>query len=362
MSRDEFPLPAVTGAGEMSGPGGPVLPPRSVEGVSLRSQVMELIDDVLSDPDPAGEWARSQLRKLVASYPEDPARAFLEHLIGTRKRSAEQPALSQPPESASAVRPAVDGPQNPEVTKRIESVLGGRMLLTAFQPIYELAESRVVGVEALTRFVSSDGNDADTWFREAEAVGLGIELETAALQRAVSAARMVPSHLFVAFNLTPTAVTEAGVLRLLQDTGLPMGRIVIELRGQADDKQWDKVILSLEALRGRGLRVAVDGSGAGYTPAERVLSLRPDIIKLDRTFIDGVLGGRETDEPAVVGLAREVGALLAAEGIETETELTAVIAAGVTAGQGFLMGRPSVHPLDWSPWVIQPTAVSTVDP
>jgi hypothetical protein len=76
----------------------------------------------------------------------------------------------------------------------------------------------------------------------------------------------------------------------------------------------------------------------------------------------GFLGGPETDEPAVIGLAREVGALLAAEGIETEAELAAVIAAGVTAGQGYLLGRPSVHPLDWSPWVIQPTSGATVEP
>lgn len=51
-----------------------------------------------------------------------------------------------------------------------------------------------------------------------------------------------------------------------------------------------------------------------------------------------------------------------AEGIETETELTAGIAADVTSGPGFSRGIPSVHPLDWSPWVIQPTAVSTVEP
>jgi EAL domain-containing protein (putative c-di-GMP-specific phosphodiesterase class I) len=323
---------------------------------------MELIDDVLSDPDPAGEWARSQLRKLVASYPGEPERAFLEHLIGTRKHGAGQWPVPRGYGGASEGCPVDDGPQDPEVMQRIESVLGGRLLLTAFQPIHELPERRVLGVEALTRFVSSDGADADIWFREAESVGLGIELELAALQRAVSAARVVPSHLFVAFNLTPVTLTESRVLSLLEESGLSMDRIVIELRGQTDDKQWDRVILSLEPLRGRGLRVAVDGSGAGYTPAERVLSLLPDIIKLDRTFIDGVLGGPETDEPAVIGLAREVGALLAAEGIETEAELAAVIAAGVTAGQGYLLGRPSVHPLDWSPWVIQPTSGATVEP
>ncbi|MDQ0925674.1 EAL domain-containing protein (putative c-di-GMP-specific phosphodiesterase class I) [Pseudarthrobacter sp. W1I19] len=248
------------------------------------------------------------------------------------------------------------------MTKRIKSVLGSRLLLTAFQPIYKLPEGGVAGVEALTRFVSSDGADADTWFREAEIAGLGIELEIAALQCAVSAAGMVPSHLFVAFNLTPTTLTESLTQDLLKNSGLAMDRIVVELRGQTDDKQWGRVTRSLKPLRRRGLRVAVDGSGPGFTPVDRILSLRPDIIKLDRTFINGILEGPEPDEPAVIALAREVGAVLAAEGIETETELAAVIEAGLTAGQGYLMGRPSVHPLDWSSWVIQPAVGVTVEP
>lgn len=118
---------------------------------------------------------------------------------------------------------------------------------------------------------------------------------------------------------------------------------------------WRALLRALEPLRHRGLRVAVDGSRSGFTPAERILSLRPDIIKLDRTFIDGILEGSDQHEPAVIGLAREVGAVLAAEGIETEAELEAITRAGLTAGQGYLLGRPSVHPLDWSSWVIQTT-------
>ncbi|SEP85432.1 EAL domain-containing protein [Arthrobacter sp. OV608] len=361
MSRDEFALPAFTGAEEMPGLGGPDSTPQAAENISLRSQVMELIDDVLSDPDPAGEWARVQLRKLLASYPDNPERAFLEHLIGTRKHGTGQQSLPGGAGRAPAGRLVIHGTQDPGMTKRIESVLGSRLLLTAFQPIHELTEGRVAGVEALTRFVSSDGADADIWFREADAVGLGLELEIAALQCAVAAGRMVPSHLFVAFNLTPATLIETRVQDLLQNSGLAMDKIVIELRGQATDKQWDWIIRWVKPLRRMGLRVAVDGSGSGFTPAERILSLQPDIIKLDRTFIDGILEGPDPDEPAVVGLAREVGAVLAAEGIETQTELAAVIDAGLTAGQGYLMGRPSVHPLDWSSWVIQPNAGVTVE-
>lgn len=355
MSRDEFTLLSVTGAGETAGPGGPALPQQAAKDGSLRDQVMELINDVLTDPDPKAEWARVQLRKHLASHPDNPERAFLEHLAGTRKQGARQQPRPEGVDGTTAGPLDERSAPDTGLTKRIESVLGSRLLLTAFQPIHELPERRVAGVEALTRFVSSDGSDAATWFREAEAVGLGTELEIAALQCAVSAARMVPSHLFVAFNLTPAAFTETRAQDLLQNSGLAMDKIVVEFRGGANDRQWSRVIRSAKPFRERGLRVAVDGSGQGYTSAERILSLRPDIIKVDRTFIDGILEEPGQDEPAVISLAQEVGAVLAAEGIETDAELAAVVDAGLTAGQGYLLGRPSVHPLDWSSWVIQTT-------
>lgn len=356
MSRDEALRPAVTGAEETPGLGGPALPPEEAEGTSLRAQVTELINDVLSDPDPDGEWVRSQLRKHLAANPDDPERAFLEHLVETRKQATRPHALPGSGEGSVPALPDEPAAHDAGRTKRIESVLGSRLLLTAFQPIHELPEGRVSGVEALTRFVSSDGASADTWFQEAEAVGLGTELEIAALQCAVSAAKMVPPHLFVAFNLTPATFTESRAQHLLHNSGLAMDKIIVELRGRAGNGQWNKVIESAKPLRQRGLRLAVDGSGAGFTPAERILSLRPDIIKLDRTFIDGIIQGDDPDEPAVIGLAHEVGAVLAAQGIETEAELAAVINAGLTAGQGYLLGRPSVHPLDWSSWVLPTTA------
>lgn len=361
MSRDESSLPAVTGTGEKAGPGGPALLPQAAVGTSLRDQVVELINDVLTDSDPEGEWAREQLRKHLASHPDNPERALLEHLLGTRKRGADQGPSAGGEGRGPAGLSEAGSANDAGLAKRIESVVGSRLLLTAFQPIHELPEGRVAGVEALTRFVSSDGTDADTWFREAEAVGLGIELELAALQCAVSAARMVPAHLFVAFNLTPATFIVTPAQDLLRNSGLALDRIVVEFRGGASDTQWNGAIDSMKPLRERGLRVAVDGSGAGFTPAERILSLRPDIIKVDRTFIDGILEEPDRDEPAVIGLAQEVGAVLAAEGIETNAELAAVIDAGLSAGQGYLLGRPSVHPLDWSSWVIQTTAGATAE-
>ena len=356
MSWDESSLPAVTGAEEIPVPGGPASPPHGAGSGTLRGQVMELINDVLNDPDPDGHWVRLQLRKQLALHPDEPDRAFLEHLLVTRESANPQHSIPAPGGSAlpgSFETPFHRPPVGAGSRKEIESVLGNRMLLTAFQPVHELPDGRTRGFEALTRFVSRDGASADVWFREAAAVGLGPELEIAALRCALSAAREIPPHLFVAFNLTPATFIDCRVHDLLQSCGLAMDKIIIEFSGRASGEQWRSLIRALEPLRDQGLRVAVDGSGPGFTPYEKILSLRPDIIKLDRAFIDNIIDGPDPDEPAVIGLAQEVGAVLAAEGIETEAELAAVIEAGMTAGQGYLLGRPTVHPLDWSAWVIQ---------
>lgn len=363
MSRDEPWIPALPGTDGTPGPGGPASMTGRAEDRNLRYQVLELIKDILTDPDPEGEWARTQLRKQLASHPDHPEKALLAHLAGTRKPHAGQHPLPAPrgmvPLTVSAGIPDKDGPAG--AAQRIRSVLESRLLLTAFQPVQVLPEGRVAGLEALTRFISSD-RTADTWFRETEATGVSLELELAALQCALSAAATVPAHLFVAFNLSPATFTLQRVQDLLQRSALAMDRIIIELRGQTDERLWSKLICIAKPLRRQGLRIAVDGSGNGFIPAERIRSLRPDIIKLDRSFIDGIVGSQDAEEPAVIRLAREIGAVLAGEGIETEGELAAVVAAGMTAGQGYLLGRSSAHPLDWSSWVIETTAGSSGEP
>lgn len=104
------------------------MPPQGAKGTTLRGQVMELIDEVLSDPDPDSEWVKSLLRKHLASHPDSPEHALLEHLIETRNPAA--PESSRPAPRASGV-PGSHGAQyrlssqSPDVTtKRIQAVLG----------------------------------------------------------------------------------------------------------------------------------------------------------------------------------------------------------------------------------------------
>ncbi|KRE65319.1 hypothetical protein ASG92_18150 [Arthrobacter sp. Soil736] len=363
MSRDESSLPAATGAKPSPEPWGQVSPPQDVEESTLRCQVLQLINDVLTDTAPEGEWARIQLRRLLAANPDEPERALLQHLISvTTTDLTDSPAddaphrgLGRGQESSAPATPRYL-PASPDRKgrKRITAVLGSRMLLTAFQPIRELPAGNVVGFEALARFVSRDGASADTWFREAAAIGLGADLEIAALHSALSAAREIPAHLFVAFNLSPATCTDPRVQALLESGQVALDRIVIELAGRVGP-ELDGLIRALGPLRQRGLRLAVDGSGAGAASRDQILQLVPDIIKLDRNFINGLIHPGEAQSPGVdvVELAEQTGAALSAEGIESQAELAAVTEAGLAAGQGYLLGRPSVHPLDWSAWIIE---------
>ncbi|WP_235347463.1 EAL domain-containing protein [Arthrobacter sp. SPG23] len=324
---------------------------------TIRGQAWDIIESVLDDATPQSEWAREQLRSRMESHPGNPERALLEHLMATRSITDEQSDDSEP-NLPSPDLPTPDEDYGNTVLftrrsrRRIEAILGDRMLLTAFQPIHELAGRNVVGVEALTRFVSDDGASADHWFNEAAAVGLGTDLEFAALQAALVAAEQLPPHVYVALNLSPATCLDPRLRAFVEQSQLAVDRIVVELTERLAEYEYDPVVEALAPLRSRGLRVAVDGAGAGFGSMSQVTHLSPDIIKLDRSLIAGIdhAAGQKTLGAAMVEFARQVGADLVAEGIETQAELTAVMDLGMAYGQGYLLGRPSVQPLDWAAW------------
>jgi EAL domain-containing protein (putative c-di-GMP-specific phosphodiesterase class I) len=361
MSEDGFSHWAEAAAGPARGEGAPETPVDDAEDMTLRRQVLDIIDAVLADPDTGSGWAREQLRGLLESSPGDPEGALLKHLMLTRIRTdppAGAPGFGEESleDQDRLVRPRpVRVRFSRRTRERIEAVLAEKLLLTAFQPITRISAGKLVGVEALTRFVTYDGASADIWFREAAAVGLGPELELAALHCAVTAAREVPDHLFIALNLTPATCCEPRVREMLEHSELDVDRIVIELTGSLEATRHLPLMEALEPLRRRGARLAISASAAGSVSMDQITRLHPEIIKLERVLIEGIHDspGQLTRVAAIADLARQVGAVVSAEGIEIPAELAAVKALGVETGQGYLLGRPSVHPLGWSAWAIQ---------
>ena len=108
----------------------------------------------------------------------------------------------------------------------------------------------------------------------------------------------------------------------------------------------------LREIRGRGVHIAVDDLGAGYSNLKYIADLEPDIVKLDRELIAGL-----TTESAlfnlvcsIVDLCRAQGARVVAEGIETPSEMLAVIESGAHYAQGFFLAQPAREPpvVDWA--------------
>jgi EAL domain-containing protein (putative c-di-GMP-specific phosphodiesterase class I) len=104
----------------------------------------------------------------------------------------------------------------------------------------------------------------------------------------------------------------------------------------------------LREVRGRGIYLVVDDLGAGYSNLKYIADLHPRVVKLDRQLIAGLVPGTRLFKlvSAIVVLCRELDAMVVAEGIETETELDAVIQSGAKFGQGYLLARPAFPPPD----------------
>ncbi|WP_314191888.1 EAL domain-containing protein [uncultured Arthrobacter sp.] len=235
---------------------------------------------------------------------------------------------------------------------RIDSMVRDGMILTAFQPIYELATGTISGVEALARFPGDDGRSPDHWFNEAASVGLASKLEFATLEAALRKTAILPSHLYIALNLSPDTCLDSRLPRLLQQSDLTPDRIILELTEKLAVEEYPPLLAALEPMRKCGLRIAVDDAGSGFSSMRHILHLCPDIIKLDRSLIAGLDSdrGQQALSAAMVEFAHQIDAQIVAEGIETSAELEEATRLGITLGQGYLLGRPTLDPSDWAAW------------
>lgn len=324
--------------------------------MTVRVQAWGIIAAVLADSDPAGAAVRQRLSDSLGENPGVPERALLEYLLERRQQDS---ANGGDPDAARSLQPLNAVPpllaerlDSLRSLSRISALLEKQMLMTAFQPIYGLGSRSVVGVEALSRFVSDDGAGAELWFAEAAAVGLGANLEFSALASAATAAATLPPHLYVSLNISPKSCLDPRLPELFDHIELPISRIVLELTDGIPDEEYSHFISAITPLRDRGLRIAIDDSHPDAGTLSRMLHLRPDFIKLGRNMISGVDQDsiQQSLAACMVDFADQIGSVLVAEGVETAEELRVLTELGFSAGQGYLLGRPSVRPKDWAAW------------
>jgi EAL domain-containing protein (putative c-di-GMP-specific phosphodiesterase class I) len=157
---------------------------------------------------------------------------------------------------------------------------------------------------------------------------------------------------FVTINVSPQHLRHAHfdrrLLQLLERSGLPPARLLIELTEGAllDDPELVRTIL--ERLRAAGVLTALDDFGTGYSSLSYLHSLPLGKLKIDRMFVRELdaVGGAGTDSvvAAILALARTLGIGVIAEGVETARQRMSLLAMGCEFGQGFMLGRPEPSP------------------
>jgi EAL domain-containing protein (putative c-di-GMP-specific phosphodiesterase class I) len=240
--------------------------------------------------------------------------------------------------AALLIEPGVqEGQRRGEIEDRIMPVIRAGGPVVVLQPIVDLATGLRIGAEALSRFPADWGKAPDVCFAEAHSVGLGHLLELLALERAAELLDRVGGY--VSMNVSPGTLLTPECTELLGR--LPARRILLELSEHDPVEDYPALVEALADLRAHGMKLAIDDVGAGFSSLRHIVLTSPDVIKLDRSIVDGV-----ANDPVLSTLVRSLadfahgcGARVVAEGVETEQDATTLTGL-VDAGQGWFFGRP----------------------
>jgi len=224
--------------------------------------------------------------------------------------------------------------------ERISLILAARTLGIVYQPAIRLDSPGVAFVEALARFPGEPYEPPNRWFAAAARVGLTVELEMLAVERALEGLAKLPAKTAISINISPETVLSAEFGRAMEPA--PLDRIILEITEHDAVTSHAELIGALQPLRARGLGLAVDDAGATYSTFRHILLIRPDMIKLDMSLVRGIDAdpARRALASALVALAREIGGEVVAKGVETPGELRRLRDLGVTLAQGHLIARP----------------------
>lgn len=246
----------------------------------------------------------------------------------------------------------------PAKVHALRSLLEEPRIETAFQPIWQLQDSAMLGVEALARPWSGYGFDGPAeMFAVAEKIGRAHELDAICRSAALARARELPEGVLLFLNVNPQTLAHDTLrgdqlVRAVRAAGVDPGQIVLEIT-ERSDARLDQVVADATRLRSLGFRLALDDVGAGNAGLEMLRELPVDFVKIDRSVIAAAVADTQAQAVlvAIIAYARRSGAFVIAEGIESEDILAFVRTADsleimlnppIDGGQGFLLGRPSL--------------------
>ncbi|GJI93362.1 diguanylate phosphodiesterase [Duganella caerulea] len=236
-------------------------------------------------------------------------------------------------------------------------ILVRRQLSALFQPIIHMQSGEIIAYEGLIRGPSDSPLHAPmNLFKVARANGLTVEVEH--LCRRVVLERFaelgLPGKLFL--NVSPECLLQRDArhgetLEYIHQIGINPDRVIIELTENQPTYDYELMRDAVLHYRNMGFQIAIDDLGEGFSSLRLWSELRPEYVKIDMHFIQGI-----NHDPVKLQFVRSIqeiadksDTLVIAEGIETQAELLVLRDVGVAFGQGYHLGRPHAQPARTAP-------------
>jgi diguanylate cyclase (GGDEF)-like protein len=235
----------------------------------------------------------------------------------------------------------------------IKYIISNKLITTVFQPIFDVENEIIVGYEALTRGPqNTDLYSPEVLFLKAQEENLLSDLEL--LCRANAITRFVElklaGKLFINICLNVMLNKDhpyGETIKLVECAGLSPQQVVIEISEKSPFPNNDILLRALNKYRNFGFDIAIDDVGAGYSGLKQWSYLRPDIVKIDRYFIDNC--DKDVMKREFLKILFELGRIsnahIIAEGIETKAEFEMLRELGMRYSQGFFLAKPHENPI-----------------
>ncbi len=240
-----------------------------------------------------------------------------------------------------------------ELKADLQRALDHDEFILHYQPVMELESGRVSGVEALVRWIHPVRGLVPPldFIPLAEETGLIVPIGKWVLQEACARAVDLQDEfrgmeLHMAVNLSARQIQRPEIVEdvreILTTTGLNPNLLILEITESVMMQDMELSIARLTELKGLGVQLAIDDFGTGYSSLNYVRRFPVDILKVDKSFIDGVNDGGESSAltAAVIELAGILGLKPVAEGIERADQLQRLLELHCDLGQGFFFAKP----------------------
>jgi predicted signal transduction protein with EAL and GGDEF domain len=302
--------------------------------------------DALAQP----YWMDKLVRLTAqAGFAQVPLHAGSRSELSRRAEVALRSAASKGPGSLVMFDASLDQVSSDQkfIQRELPRALAAHELEISFQPIVSAAAGAIVGFEALLRWQHPTRGQISPgiFVPVAEQMGLIDQLGGYVLRKALHEAKRWPEH-YVAVNLSPMQVRHPGIVETvraaLSEAGVSPARLTLEITEGVLIDNPEEMLRRIGDLHALGVRIALDDFGAGYSNLGYLQRFPFDKLKIDKSFVDalGTTANGGVILQAIVGLARALGLLVTAEGVETEQQRALLRLAGCDELQGYLFGKP----------------------